>query len=280
MFRCEKCEKEFFDKSTLTRHQKTSKTCSIFGNIKCAYCKKIYTSMTTLRKHVDKCAYYQFHLEKQELLKQQEQLLKEKEEEKQQLILSYEQRISKMREDENKFLKKQLDKEPRSYHQYIINMFPNAPAIDKPLRVLTNDRMQQLYQLGPQRALEGALKDIYATTEDQNRSFWLVDNARKKWSAKIDERGWKIDTNGDAITRSIIGNIVTQFKGYLKPEIERLKNIGTFESTRAFGEIYGFLMEMSDKDIGVKALNENRSIFLFDKRKYTENEMDEYLKLT
>ena len=57
---CKYCKKDFSTKGTLTRHQKTSKTCSILNEngrdfYNCEFCNSSFTQNSSLIYHLSKC---------------------------------------------------------------------------------------------------------------------------------------------------------------------------------------------------------------------------------
>lgn len=112
---CEFCNKELSSKSALKLHQTRTKSClQKQGNVKidslkCKYCSKSFTILSSVKRHEDKCDGKESYLLIQELKNQIESL----QEENKKLIIQYEEKL----ENREKICNQKLKEQETSYDQ-------------------------------------------------------------------------------------------------------------------------------------------------------------------
>lgn len=149
--RCEYCEKTFSTKSSLKKHQTTTKKCLEiqikinkkinFINFKCEYCNKNFTSKQTKDKHYSIC----IKKNKNNIDYESTILNLKKELEEKNIIIS---KIETRLEDQSFFYKKELEKREEQIKdlQAIIERM-GTKAIEKTTKTITNNTINNKIQL-------------------------------------------------------------------------------------------------------------------------------------
>lgn len=191
----------------------------------CLYCNNSYSTQSNRSKHEKKCIKkLLFDKEIEELKKDNERIQKENEriqqeaKEKEKRSLQENKRIQKQLETYEKMLQSMTSPQTINYFNYIVQNFPNAPALEpqESYKQINDSKKMTLMDVVSMYHYDNKLVkfigdyivQVYKHEESDNQSIWSTDISRLTYiiseSCNKDGTNWAYDKKGSKTKKTII----------------------------------------------------------------------------